>query len=121
MDLLSIRSLAALLLAFVLAVAAPLAARANPQLLVDMNSGAVLYEQDAGQPWHPASLTKLMTAFVTFTAIAEGRVTLDTPVIVSRHAWNMAPSKSGLKVGSALSMRDALYVMLVKSERVKRV
>jgi D-alanyl-D-alanine carboxypeptidase len=115
MDLLSIRSLAALLLALVLAVAAPLAARANPQLLVDMNSGAVLYEQDAGQPWHPASLTKLMTAFVTFTAIAEGRVTLDTPVIVSRHAWNMAPSKSGLKVGSALSMRDALYVMLVKS------
>ena len=113
--MISIRSLAAILLAFVLAVAAPMTALANPQLLVDMNSGAVLYEKDAGLPWHPASLTKLMTAFVTFSAIAEGRVSLDTPVIVSKHAWGQAPSKSGLKVGSALSMRDALYVMLVKS------
>lgn len=90
-------------------------ARANPTLLVDMDSLQVLYAEDAGLPWHPASLTKLMTAYVTFEAIAKGDVSLSTPVILSRHAVNQAPSKSGLPVDSALSMKDALYVMLVKS------
>ena len=71
--------------------------------------------QDAGQPWHPASLTKLMTAYVTFEQIQAGRVSLDTPVILSRKAVAQEPSKSGLPVDSALNMKDALYVMLVKS------
>ena len=88
---------------------------ANPMLLVDMDNLDVLYAQDAGQPWHPASLTKLMTAYVVFEEIAKGTVTLDTPVILSRNAINQAPSKSGLLVGSALTLKDALYVMLVKS------
>jgi D-alanyl-D-alanine carboxypeptidase len=90
-------------------------AEANPMLLVDMDNLNVLYAQEAGQPWHPASLTKLMTAYVVFEEIAKGTVTLDTPVVLSRNAINQAPSKSGLPVGSALSMKDALYVMLVKS------
>ncbi len=90
-------------------------ARANPTLLVDMDTLEVLYAEDAGLPWHPASLTKLMTAYVTFEEIAKGTVTLDTPVVLSRHAVNQEPSKSGLPVDSALSMKDALYVMLVKS------
>jgi D-alanyl-D-alanine carboxypeptidase len=90
-------------------------ARANPMLLVDMDTLEVLYAEDAGLPWHPASLTKLMTAYVAFEEIAKGTVTLDTPVVLSRHAINQAPSKSGLPVDSALSMKDALYVMLVKS------
>jgi D-alanyl-D-alanine carboxypeptidase len=88
---------------------------ANPELLVDMATGEVLHQQDAGLPWHPASLTKLMTAYVAFRAIAEGRVTLDTPVVVSRAAWNQAPAKSGLPIGASLTLKDALYVMLVKS------
>lgn len=105
-----------LILAFALFVLAfGSAASANPLLLLDTDSGAVLYEQDAGVPWHPASLTKLMTAFVAFQAIADGRVSLDTPVIISKRAFNQAPSKSGLAVDSALSLQDALYVMLVKS------
>ncbi|HHY50361.1 MAG TPA: D-alanyl-D-alanine carboxypeptidase, partial [Alphaproteobacteria bacterium] len=70
---------------------------------------------DAGQPWHPASLTKLMTAYVAFAAIAAGRISLDTPITISRNAWNQAPSKSGLAVGSAVTLKDALYIMLVKS------
>lgn len=90
-------------------------AQATPMLLVDMDNAQVLYEDDAGQAWHPASLTKMMTAYVAFEAIARGRVSLDTPVIISKNAINQAPSKSGLKVGAALSMKDALYVMLVKS------
>lgn len=90
-------------------------ARANPMLLVDMDNFDVLYAQEAGQPWHPASLTKLMTAYVAFEQIALGKVTLETPVVISKKAFNQAPSKSGLAIGSAISMQDALYIMLVKS------
>ncbi len=107
------RRLGCLLIVLCTIVVAP--ARANPALLVDMDSLQVLYAQDAGVPWHPASLTKLMTAYVTFEAIAAGAVTLDTPVILSRNAINQAPAKSGLPIDSALTLRDALYVLVVKS------
>ena len=70
-------------------------AEANPMLLVDMETLEVLYADEAGQPWHPASLTKLMTAYVAFEEIAKGTVTLDTPVVVSQHAINEAPTKIG--------------------------
>ncbi len=88
---------------------------ANPLLLVDMRSGEVLYADQAGQPWHPASLTKLMTAFVAFEAISSGRVTLDTPVIMSERALAEPPAKIGLPVDAAITLRDALYLMIVKS------
>ena len=104
-----------LVLALLLAVLSLAPARANPMLLVDMDNFNVLYEQEAGQPWHPASLTKMMTAYVAFEQIAAGKISLDTPVVVSKNAFNEAPSKSGLPVGSALTMKDALYLMLVKS------
>jgi D-alanyl-D-alanine carboxypeptidase len=89
--------------------------KAIPLLLVDAQSLEVLYAEDAGQPWHPASLTKLMTAYMAFAAIKDGRVSLDTPVTVSQHAWNQAPAKSGLEVGAQITLKDALYIMLVKS------
>jgi len=108
------RPIAALLVAM-LAIFATWPAAANPRLLVDMDTGEVLFADDAGQPWHPASLTKMMTAYMAFAAIKAGRVTLDTPVKVSRNAWNEAPAKSGLAIGSSVTMKDALYIMLVKS------
>jgi D-alanyl-D-alanine carboxypeptidase len=89
--------------------------QANPMLLVDMDSLEVLYAQEAGQPWHPASLTKMMSAYVTFEEIAKGTVTLDTPVVLSKKAAGQAPSKTSLPAGSGLTLKDALYIMVVKS------
>jgi D-alanyl-D-alanine carboxypeptidase len=86
-----------------------------PALLVDMATGNVLHEEYAGIPWHPASLTKLMTAYVTFQAIAEHRVALDTRVTMSAKAVSQAPASSGLPSGDSLTLQDALYIMLVKS------
>jgi D-alanyl-D-alanine carboxypeptidase len=103
----------ALCLALFASTAAP--ASAIPMLLLDASTLQVLYAQDAGQPWHPASVTKLMTAYLAFAAIKDGRVTLDTPVTISQHAWNQAPAKSGLEVGESVSLKEALYIMLVKS------
>ncbi|WP_052951696.1 D-alanyl-D-alanine carboxypeptidase family protein [Devosia soli] len=88
---------------------------ANPLLLVDRDTLQVLYAEDAGQPWHPASLTKLMTAYVAFEEIAKGTVTLDTPVTLSKYALSQAPSRSGLKVDTSVSLEDALYILIVKS------
>ena len=104
-----------LVLVLMLALLSLTPARANPMLLVDMDNLAVLYAEDAGQPWYPASLTKLMTAYVAFEQIGLGKATLETPVIISRKAFNQAPSKSGLAIGSAVTLQDALYLMLVKS------
>lgn len=102
-------------LAFALVLAGLVPAFAGPLLVVDRSTLEVLYAEDAGQPWHPASLTKLMTAYVAFEEIAKGNVTLDTPVTISRKAFNLAPSKSGLPVDGAISLRDALYILIVKS------
>ena len=88
---------------------------AIPQLLIDMQSGEVLFEEDAGVAWHPASLTKLMTAYVAFEAIAAGQVNLDTPVIMSANALKAPPSKMGFPVGTAITLEDALYLLIVKS------
>ncbi|MBS3850056.1 MULTISPECIES: D-alanyl-D-alanine carboxypeptidase family protein [Devosia] len=90
-------------------------AHANPMLLVDMDTLEVLYAQEAGQPWHPASLTKMMSAYVTFEEIAKGNMTLDTPVVLSKKAAGQAPSKTSLPAGSGLTLKDALYIMVVKS------
>jgi D-alanyl-D-alanine carboxypeptidase len=103
----------ALALMIVLAGLAP--SWATPLLLADRATLEVLYAEDAGQAWHPASLTKLMTAYVTFEEIAQGNVSLDTPVTISRKAFNQAPSKSGLPVDSAITLKDALYILIVKS------
>jgi D-alanyl-D-alanine carboxypeptidase len=104
-----------LALSVLLVVASLLPAWATPLLLVDRANLQVLYAQDAGKPWHPASLTKLMTAYVVFEELAAGNITLDTPVTISRKAFNQAPSKSGLAVDSSVSLKDALYILIVKS------
>lgn len=101
--------------ALVLSFASLVPAFATPLLLVDRDTLQVLYAEDAGQPWHPASLTKLMTAYVAFEEIAKGTVTLDTPVTLSKYALSQAPSRSGLKVDTAVSLEDALYILIVKS------
>ena len=102
-------------IALVLSFASLVPALATPLLLVDRDTLQVLYAEDAGQPWHPASLTKLMTAYVAFEEIAKGTVTLDTPVTLSKYALSQAPSRSGLKVDTSVSLEDALYILIVKS------
>ena len=100
------------------AVALPMlcgAARANPVVLFDLKSGKVLEHQDAFKRWYPASLSKLMTAYVAFRAVAAGEVALDSPVKVTKHSAGEPPSKMGFKPGSVMRLDNALKMMLVKS------
>jgi D-alanyl-D-alanine carboxypeptidase len=90
-------------------------ALAGASILVDVQSGAVLAQENAFQRWYPASLTKLMTAYIAFSAIKSGKLTVDSPIIISANAAKQPPSKMGYKPGNRLSLDNALKIMLVKS------
>ena len=81
-----------------------LPAAAGPALLFDPSSSTVLYAEDVDQVWHPASLTKLMTAYVAFKALQEGKLKLDQELTVSESAFKTPPSKLGLKIGEKISV-----------------
>ncbi|WP_422024176.1 D-alanyl-D-alanine carboxypeptidase family protein [Roseibium sp.] len=87
----------------------------TPSLVVDLDTGAVLHAEVAGDPWYPASTAKLMTALVTFQALKRGDVDLSTPVILSHNAMDQSAAYAGLKVGNAMTLKDALYAVLVGS------
>lgn len=91
------------------------AASAEALLLVEVDSGKVLHAENATYPWYPASLTKLMTAYVTLRAVKEGRVSLNTPITMSPLAHAQQPSKMGFKPGVQLTIDNALKMIMVKS------
>jgi D-alanyl-D-alanine carboxypeptidase len=90
-------------------------ALAGPALLFDANSGAVIYSEDVDQVWHPASLTKLMTAYVTFKALKEGKLKADQSLTVREAGFKAPPSKLGLKIGDTIVADLAIKAMVVKS------
>jgi D-alanyl-D-alanine carboxypeptidase len=91
------------------------AAAANPRIIVDVKTGRVIAHQDAFVKWYGASLTKLMTAYVTFDALKSGRIKLDSIVTMSKKASDQAPSKMGFTLGTTMTLDTALKMMLVKS------
>jgi D-alanyl-D-alanine carboxypeptidase len=90
-------------------------ASAEARLLIDAASGKVLEGENATVPWYPASVTKLMTTYVTLKAIRDQRITLDSVFTVSPTALAQQPSKMGFKVGTQLTVDNTLKMMLVHS------
>ena len=90
-------------------------ASAEALLVIEADTGKVLYAQNAGYPWYPASVTKLMTAYVTLHAVKEGRLTLDQPLTVSANAVAQAPVKMGFGAGTQVTVDNALKMLMVKS------
>src|SRR5262245_63136289 len=94
---------------------APSVASAAPTLLFEPYNGTIFYAEDVDVPWFPASLTKLMTAYVAFEALKAGTITPDTKLICSKEATEQAPSKLWLKVGESITLDVALKVLIVES------
>jgi len=90
-------------------------ASAGPALLFDAADGRVLYAEDPDNQWHPASLTKIMTAYLTFGAIKEGKLTLETKITCSEIASSQGPTKLGLPAGNAITVEAALQALIIKS------
>ncbi|MBY6242516.1 D-alanyl-D-alanine carboxypeptidase family protein [Methylosinus sp. Sm6] len=91
------------------------AAEAAPSVVIDVASGQILEQEQPTQSWYPASLTKLMTVYVALDAVRSGRLSYDTPLVVSPRAVSMAPSKMGFPPGSEVTLRHALVMLMVKS------
>jgi D-alanyl-D-alanine carboxypeptidase len=90
-------------------------ARADALLLVDVDSGKVINEQNSTYPWYPASVTKLMTTYVTLKAVRDHRIDLDSVLTVSLNAVAQQPSKMGFKSGTRVTVDNALKMLLVHS------
>jgi D-alanyl-D-alanine carboxypeptidase len=98
-----------------LGLVAAASAAATPAIVIDAATGNVLYEQQANEPWYPASLTKLMTIYVALSAVRDHQISLDTPLVVSARAASMAPSKMGFAPGTEVTLDNALKMLVVKS------
>ena len=84
-------------------------------LVIDASSGATLYQSNATATRYPASLTKMMTLYLLFEALEQGRVSKTTEIPVSSFASRQPPSKIGLKTGQSIDVENAILALAVKS------
>ncbi len=101
--------------AFVILTWTAPSADAAPRMLVDVTTGQVIEHEDAFQRWYPASLTKLMTAYVAFRAMASGEAEPTSPVTISAKANAEPPSKMYYGEGATMTLDAALKIIMVKS------
>src|SRR4029077_18913374 len=94
---------------------APSVPTAGPPLVFEPINGTVFYSEDPDVQWFPASLTKLMTAYVTFQALKAGEIKPDPKIPCSQKASAQDTRKLGLPVGGAITLDVALKVLIVKS------
>ena len=101
---------------FLLIAGGPALAATDPAyIVVDVGKGTVLAHNDSDHRWAPASVTKVMTAYLVFQALKAGQLKLTSPVIISANAAKEPPSKMGYKAGTVVTVDNALKMMLVRS------
>jgi D-alanyl-D-alanine carboxypeptidase (penicillin-binding protein 5/6) len=93
--------------------APPLAAKA--WMLVDFQSGRALVQQNADNRIEPASLTKLMTAYLTFTALKQGRIKMDQVLPVSTRAWKTEGSRMFIEINRPVTVQELIQGMIIQS------
>ena len=84
-------------------------------IVVDAKTGEVLYAKRADSPRYPASITKIMTLYLTFEALSSGRLRSDDRVMISPRAAAQAPTKLGLSAGDSLTVNEAMQALAIKS------
>lgn len=96
-------------------LAVPAAAAPFAAYVMDARTGQPIYRQNADTRLHPASLTKMMTLYMTFSAIERGQVRLDSKFTISSNAANEPPSKLGLRAGQQIELRYLIRAAAIKS------
>ena len=84
-------------------------------IVIDADSGRVIHETEAAQRWYPASLTKVMTIYMTFLALRSGELSLQEPLTVSHHAAMQPSSKLGLRQGQTINVEQAIMAVTTRS------
>lgn len=105
----------AMAMTFVIADAASSLAARQAAIVIDAKTGKVLYSADADGRRYPASLTKMMTLYLTFEALAKGKINRASPVSFSSHAAAQAPTKLGVKAGGSVTVDTAILSVVTKS------
>lgn len=109
---------AGLFLIAALCLAAPAAALETPAreaILLDYDTGTVLMARNPDEPMPPASMTKIMTAYLVFERLEDGRLSLDDTFVVSEKAWRKGGSKMFVEVGNEVRVEDLLRGVIVQS------
>ncbi len=101
-------------LVLILLLSTPVSARYSA-IVIDADNGEVIHETEAAQRWYPASLTKVMTLYMTFAALEAGKLHLDDMLSVSRHAAKQPKSKLGLRHGQQISVENAILAVATRS------
>ena len=84
-------------------------------IVIDSQTGEELFAINADEPRYPASLTKMMTLYMVFEALEQGRISTNTRISVSAHAAGQPPSKLGLRPGSTITVHQAILALVTKS------
>ena len=101
--------------AFLLAATAGRAQAGYSSIVIDDASGQVIEENAADSINYPASLTKMMTLYLTFQGLEQGKLSLDRRFTVSEHAASQEPSKLGLKPGETVELKDLIFSIITHS------
>ena len=89
--------------------------KAREALVIDDVTGMVMFEKDADTPMPPASMSKLMTLYMLFEALRDGRVTNDTEFLVTPHAQSMEGSRMFVEAGTKVRVEDLIHGIIVQS------
>ncbi len=84
-------------------------------MAMDLYTGRVLYSKNSDSPRYPASVTKVMTLYLLFDALRDGKLTMRTQLYVSEHAAEQSPTKLGLSAGDTIAVADAIGAIVTKS------
>jgi D-alanyl-D-alanine carboxypeptidase len=104
-----------ILLPFLLFFVSEISYGRHSAIVIDADNGSILHEVEANQRWFPASLTKVMTLYMTFDALKEGQISLHDTLTASWHAARQPNSKLGLRQGETLTVRDAILAVITRS------
>ncbi len=95
--------------------AAALETKAREAVVMDYNTGTVLFEKNARKPMPPASMTKIMTAYVIFDRLKNGDLSMSDKFVVSEKAWRKGGSKMFVEVGKEITVENLLQGMIIQS------
>jgi D-alanyl-D-alanine carboxypeptidase len=96
-------------------IATPAMAGRHAALVVDGNTGRVMSENAADEPRYPASLTKMMTLYMVFDLIEQGKLSYNTRITFSQAATRVQPTKLGVEVGGSITVLDVIKALITKS------